>query len=510
MSFLRNTRKACARVVFRLLADRLLTLKATEGDLHILVPRWDAKLGDSIVSSFFFREARRLNARVTVLTVAELAQMYLLDFAVDQVVITNPNPGVHELCRLALQIGQVDVVVHLVGRIQPVEILFLRLLRPTRVYSLDDRLRCVNRKFGVATAGLDMAERYRRVLIDLGASVVDRKYIVPLPETLQNLAQAPHILFNPYASRPDKSLAFDRSVSLLRAIADAYSTRSVGILCSPATYENALHMEVTVARENVRLINGLVSPKDVAGAINQAQAVVTVDTAIVHMAVGLDTRLLAIYPTMEKQASPWLPPPSPLTRVVYSQQPHGQYRRTGKKDMNRFSIEELLDNLQELLATAPEPESLLSLRARIVPGQGVAQGTLARQLPLISQEFPEVAVCHPATINLEFEAPVEVVQPDHRTAPLAWTPSGRTTEVFDLVRVELEFDQLPARVAAWLYVAHGSPHRCTPTVHEVIARQVSLSNVRECRLHIRASAVSLAPCTAQETASMSCSLSPSQ
>lgn len=495
MSFLRNIRKACARVVCRLLADRLLTPRATQGSLHILVPRWDAKLGDSIVSSFFFREARRLNARVTVLTVAELAQMHALDFAVDQVVITNAPPGVRELLRLARQLGRVDAVVHLVGRIQPAEILFLKLLRPARVYSLDDSLRCVNRKFGAATAGLDMAERYRRVLMDLGASVVERKYIVPLPDTPPNLALATHLLFNSYASRPDKSLGFDRSVSLLRAIADAYPTWSIGILSSPATYEDALHMEGTVARENVRVIHGLVSPKDVAGAINQAQAVVTVDTAIVHMAVGLGTRLVAIYPAMDGQANPWLPPPSPLTRVVYSRQHPGQHRRTGKKDMNAFSLDVLLDNLRELLSTVPEPERFFSLKARIVRGLGVAHGTLARQLPLISQEFPEVASCHPGTINLEFETPIKVTQPDHRTVPLAWTPSGRKTEVFDLVRVELEFDQLPARVPAWLYVAHGSPHRCTPTVHEVIARQINLSAVHECRLHIRASAISLAPCT---------------
>ncbi len=510
ISSLRNIRKAFVRLAYRLFADRLLTPRATEENLHIVVPRWDAKLGDSIVSSFFFREARRLYARVTVLTVAELAQMHALDFAVDQVLITNANPGVRELRRLARQLGRVNAVVHLVERIQPAEILFLRLLRPTRVYSFDDCLRCVNRKFGAATVGLDMAECYRRVLIDLGASVVDKKYIVPLPETQPNPALAPHLLFNPYASRQDKSLAFDRSVSVLRAIADAYPTLSIGILCSPETYENALHIEVSVARKNIRVIHGLVSPKDVAGVINQAQAVVTVDTAIVHMAVGLDTRLVAIYPAMDKQANPWLPPLSPLTRVVYSQQPTGLYRRTGKKDMNTFSIEALLNNLKELLATAPEPDCILSLRARIVPGLGVAQRNLARQLPLISQEFPEVADCHPGTINLVFESAMEVTQPDHRTVPLAWTPSGRTTEVFDLVRAELEFDQLPARVPAWLYVAHGSPHRCTPSVHEVITRKINLSTNRECRLHIRASTVSLAPCSDQQMASISCSLSPSQ
>lgn len=52
--------------------------------------------------------------------------------------------------------------------------------------------------------------------------------------------------------------------------------------------------------------------------------------------------------------------------------------------MNALSTEVLLDNLHELLATMPDAERIHSLKARIVPGLGVAQGTLARQLPLIS------------------------------------------------------------------------------------------------------------------------------
>ena len=161
--------------------------------------------------------------------------------------------------------------------------------------------------------------------------------------------------------------------------------------------------------------------------------------------------------------------------------------------MNAFSTEALLENHLELLSTIPETEQTHSLKARIVPGLGVAQGTLARQLPLISQGFPEVVDCYPGTINMELECPLEVTQPDHRTAPLAWTPSGRTTEVFDLVRIELEFGLLPTRVPAWLYVAHASPHRGTPTVHEVITQLLNLNEISECQIHLRASAVRLTP-----------------
>ncbi|MDG9959872.1 lipopolysaccharide heptosyltransferase family protein, partial [Klebsiella michiganensis] len=73
-------RKAVSRLIFRLLADKPLPTKTPGEKLHILLLRWDAKLGDSIVSSFFFRESRKLNARLTVLTVNELAEMHTNTF----------------------------------------------------------------------------------------------------------------------------------------------------------------------------------------------------------------------------------------------------------------------------------------------------------------------------------------------------------------------------------------------------------------------------------------------
>ena len=159
MTLLKALFKRSARLLSRLLADRPLTAVATGSQSHILVVRWDAKLGDSIVSSLFYREAHKLNARITVLTVAELAELHAVDFAVDMVIITSPALGLGELYRLSRQLGRVDAVVHLVGRIQPKEIVFLRWLSPALVYSLDDSLRCVNRKFGATTNGLDICQR---------------------------------------------------------------------------------------------------------------------------------------------------------------------------------------------------------------------------------------------------------------------------------------------------------------------------------------------------------------
>ncbi len=492
--------KRSARRLARLLADRPLTATAAGDNPHLLVLRWDAKLGDAIVSSFFYREARKLNARVTVITVAELAELHAQDFAADEVIVTHATPGLAELCRLARQLGRVDAVVHLVGTVRPAEIVFLRLLRPALVYSLDDSLSCVNRKFGAATQELDTAARYRHVLFDLGAAEVQSTYIVPMPASLPDTALSPKILFNPYASRTEKCLSSERSTALLQAISDAFPSHTIGILSSPSTLKDAQRIEARVRRANVLVVDGVLSPRDVAGYLCRAQAVISVDTAIVHMAVGLGTPLVAVYPTQEGGFNPWLPPPGPQTQVIYSRQMPGPTR-----NMNAFPTQAVIDALQALLPL----HTTLSLDARIVPGLSVASRTIARQLPLISQRFPEVAGCHPGTINISFDQPLLLTDPDHRTPPLAWTPSGRTTEVFDLLRVVVQLGSSPTRIPAWLYVAHGSPHRSTPWIHELIAPHLDLTGVSHCRLHMRASAVTL-PVADQPISAISCSTSASQ
>jgi len=389
MPFSPNTRKTLARLLLRALVDRPPPRREPGRPLHIVVPRWDAKLGDAIVSSFFFREARKLGARVTVLTVAELAELHRVDFAVERVIEVSTNPSLGQLLRLARELGQVDALVHLVGRIQPAEMLFIRWLQPRLVYSLDDPLRCVNRKLGVATAHLPVAERFARVLADLGAQRIDQRFIVPLSDPLPDIGGT-RILFNPYASRTDKSLGFTKTVALCQALADAWPQHPIGILCSPATRAETLQLQTAIAREQVRAMVELDSPRRVAGAMHQALAVISVDTAIVHMAVGLEVPLVAIYPASGAAGNPWLPPASPLTHVVFSQQDAGHYRRTGEKNMDAFAEREVLAKLSMLLRSSlpaaldqclalPQPIPAIRLDMQEQPGQQGAPREKLRQ-----------------------------------------------------------------------------------------------------------------------------------
>lgn len=169
---------------------------------HILILRWDAKLGDTIVSSFFYREIKKLRAtKVTVVTTKELAELHEQSFGADQVIISRPLPGILELFRLRKHLVNIDTVVHLVVKVQPIEIFFLWLLKPKHVFSLDDDLNWVDVKMGRLTEGLSFADKYRYVLERLGVKNICKDYIIPMPDTnIQNTAEYLRcdIVFNPF------------------------------------------------------------------------------------------------------------------------------------------------------------------------------------------------------------------------------------------------------------------------------------------------------------------------
>jgi hypothetical protein len=100
------------------------------------------------------------------------------------------------------------------------------------------------------------------------------------------------------------------------------------------------------------------------------------------------------------------------------------------------------------------------------PTEGAAV-CLPAQLPIIGKAFPEILGAYPATLNVMLMQPLLVLGSDHRTAPIDWLLDGKTvTEVFDLVRIELEVRGSKHR--GWIYIAHLSPHRHHLASHEIV------------------------------------------
>jgi ADP-heptose:LPS heptosyltransferase len=320
---------------------------------NIVVIRWDGKLGDAIVSSFFYREARKLKeVTVTVITTPELADFHRYDFGAHRVLISPVNPGLANLCKLALQLRNIDTVVHPVGRIRARELLFLYLLKPRNVFSLDDDIGWVNGKMHAATISLAAWEKYAFILRQFGATDIDGGYCVP--DSTRWAAhegdRRPCVIFNPFASRPDKSLSEAKAICVLRRIADRLPSWEVSILYRPDTHGDALAMKHAAARPNITLAASISTFTDAISAVREASLVISVDTGFVHIADGLSKNLVAICPQIGQEFNPWLPRLSPRTRIVRCMQDPLACRRTAKKDMDNFDDDDVVRAIDSVLA----------------------------------------------------------------------------------------------------------------------------------------------------------------
>lgn len=314
----------------------------------VLLVRWDGKLGDAVVSSFVYRELRKSGRwQVLTATTPALAGLHADHFRADRILVTPTRPGWLALFQIWRRLGRVDVVVHLGGRLPPREMFFLWLLRPTQIHGMDEELRRVQPGLADATCGLSIQERYAEVLRRMGVRDVDT---APL---LHQIAPArytpPYIAFNAYASRPDKSMGASKAARTLACLAEAWPDKQFRILTSPATRAEALTLAQAVARDNVDVLNGLDTVQDAIAAVSAADAVVSVDTGIVHVAVALGKPLVAIFPSLDGAYDPWLPVPSASVATVLVPQDVAHYQRTGRKHMDDFDEKDIRDSLLRVL-----------------------------------------------------------------------------------------------------------------------------------------------------------------
>ncbi|GAB3447139.1 hypothetical protein GCM10027396_18900 [Insolitispirillum peregrinum] len=218
------------------------------------------------------------------------------------------------------------------------------LLRPQNVFSLDDDLNWVNGRMGGATAGMSFSMKYASVLQQMGIEGIDRTPRIPVPGA-QTAERCFDVVVNSFGSRADKSLKASRTIQALQSIADWAPHMRVGLLSSPSTSQQAEIIARAAGRTNVEVIQGVNTIYDAIAIIAAAGMVISVDTAVVHIASGLRKKLVAIYPSQGQEINPWLPEPSPTTRVLFTQAASD----SREKNMDAFKDSELIAALSAVI-----------------------------------------------------------------------------------------------------------------------------------------------------------------
>ncbi len=179
------------RKLGQLLFDRKRPVPLHERKGKIVLLRWDAKLGDAIVSSWVAREIKRASPEreVWIVTTAAMAPLFRDHFGMDKVIEVPKRPGYGQLKRLAHSLGEVECLVHFGKMLKMKDIYFISQVRADWVAGMDDALQAVNLKLGKASSGMHFSDKFALLLQRLGVTNPDQQYIVPTMSPPDALAQ---------------------------------------------------------------------------------------------------------------------------------------------------------------------------------------------------------------------------------------------------------------------------------------------------------------------------------
>ena len=270
--------------------------------INILIVRWDAKWGDAIVSSFFIPEIKKKypEANVTVLAPANMVDYFSAYLGADKVLALPKRLKYRQLRLMAKELGHFDLTVHLSPRLKMKDLYFFSRLDSDCIAGMDDEVQSVNIKLGKQSAGQHYSTIYKNLLLQLGIDFPDGQYLVPRDLDSQErikyfLAEivTPLLIISPYGSGHSRQLNAASIRQLIAAINRLKPELTLCILLTPDKRDEVA--EICAEFDNVICYKDTKSIYDSIEIVAQADWVVSVDTAIVHIATGLKKTTLALY-----------------------------------------------------------------------------------------------------------------------------------------------------------------------------------------------------------------------
>jgi len=294
------------QTVSQIVLDRSLNPKGPFSETVLFI-RWDAKLGDTVVLSWVLRELKthRPDLSIALITGSAFTSLYRDVYKLDQVFEAPKRLGWSVLARIAKQLQRPRYVVHLSERMKARDMFFLRCLRPSQVVGLDDALALVNVKLGAQTRGLHFSEKLCVWLKSLNVPTNHREYWIPTHQTdlarfkasgrgIDKASGRPLIGLCPFGASRQRRFSEQMLLVLMREIL----TINHGAIFLFITGEQREEMAAFLKKNGLDKDVYFDPTADLVTLFDQVRAcdaVVSVDTGIVHVAAGLRKPLLAIY-----------------------------------------------------------------------------------------------------------------------------------------------------------------------------------------------------------------------
>jgi len=317
---------------------------------HIVFIRWDAKWGDAIISSFVFDHLRKTypDIKISVVTSIMMSDFFHNYVDIDQVIEIPSRPSYKQLKTLAKQLGTVDLLVHF-SFMKMKDLYFLSQVQAKNIAGLDDAIQRVNIKLGQTTQHKHFSQKFVTLLERIGVTTITPKYCIPLnsesvtqsEKFLAMKGKRPLLVINPYGSGKSRHLNMPNTKKIVLEAVKIRPNINVVILSTPDTAPKIQELCTALGHKNIFYYPACKTIYDAIALTSKASWVVSVDTAIVHIASGLNKPLLALYNPDEQNYSDWHPN-SDKAQTCFS-------HKANPQNINAVDWGQLLADLSKLL-----------------------------------------------------------------------------------------------------------------------------------------------------------------
>ena len=274
---------------------------------RVLFLRTDGKIGDYIISSFIFREIKKNypNIKIDVIADKSLKKLLKLNKNIDNCYIIN-RKHMSDWRAVSKKLKKNDYTV-LFDSTEGLKYKQVYLLNRVNAkinvgYNKDD-YKIYNKNIKQNNT-LKMIEIYKQMLKSVNIDVTDTRYDVPISEESEknineflkkNNVTGKIIALNFFGASRGRKINEENALIIIKRLRKMYDKYKIVILDSPNDRETIYSILEKTDNKNVLFFEKSQTILDSISIIKKSDLVVSLDTSILHIAEGLNKKIMAFY-----------------------------------------------------------------------------------------------------------------------------------------------------------------------------------------------------------------------
>ena len=274
---------------------------------RILFLRTDGKIGDFIISSFIFREIKKHypNIKIDIVSDKSLEDLLKLNENIDEYYIFD-RKKIFEWRKVAqiLRKNNYDVLFDSTEGLKYKQFYLINRVNATvNVGYNKDGYKIYNKNVRQNNT-LKMIEIYRQMLESVNIKVKDTKYDVPISEESEknveeflkeNNVTEKIIALNFFGASRGRKINEENALIIIKRLTEMYDKHKIIILDSPNDRETIYNILKKADNKNVLFFEKSQTILDSISIIKRSDLTVSLDTSILHIAEGLNKKIMAFY-----------------------------------------------------------------------------------------------------------------------------------------------------------------------------------------------------------------------